>query len=64
MALSSHTIRTNLGATVAVKNYARHRAIKAFCTECMGWESHPKDCTSTHCPLYPFRGKIRAAIQR
>jgi|15BtaG_2_1085339.scaffolds.fasta_scaffold02350_14 hypothetical protein len=32
-------------------------AIKAFCTECMGWETHPSECASEVCPLYHFRGK-------
>jgi hypothetical protein len=39
----------------------RATAIKAFCSECLGWETHPRDCTSTHCPLYPFRGRTLLA---
>jgi hypothetical protein len=54
-----HTIRTRSGGTVKVKRLNRGKAIKAMCTECMGFgEAHPKDCTSPLCPLYPWRGKI------
>ena len=35
----------------------RSKAIKAKCTECMGWEGDPKQCTAIHCPLYPWRGR-------
>jgi hypothetical protein len=35
----------------------RRTAIKALCTECMGFEDNPKNCMVIHCPLYPFRGK-------
>lgn len=33
------------------------QAIKAFCTECMGFETNPIECTSWACALYPFRGR-------
>jgi hypothetical protein len=52
-----HTIRTKNCATVEVV-LNRGKAIKAFCTECMGWEEHPRECTDKLCPLYPWRGKI------
>lgn len=42
---------------VDVDNYTRSKAIKAFCTECMGHEEHPKDCGAVTCPLYVFRGR-------
>ena len=51
----SHTIRTRDGGTKELK-YGRAKAIKLFCTECLGWGDHPKDCTSPLCPLFPFRG--------
>ena len=57
MALSSHKVRTADGGAVELPRYGRQLAIRAMCSECMGWESHPKDCTATLCPLYPFRGK-------
>ena len=57
---TSHTIRTKDGSTVTIDNYGRTTAIKAFCSECFGWEGHPKnECTSPLCPLYPYRGQIR-----
>lgn len=53
-----HTIRAVNGGTITAE-LNRGRAIKAMCTECMGFEAHPKECTSTLCPLFPWRGKIR-----
>jgi len=41
----------------------RSLAIKAFCTECLGFETHPKDCESVNCPLYLFRGKTTIAFR-
>ena len=52
-----HRIRTADGGTKELDHYARRLAIRSHCTECMGWESPPRDCTSLHCALYPFRGK-------
>jgi hypothetical protein len=60
-----HTIRTkDYGKTkrvVDVDGYTRGRAIKLFCTECLGYEDHPNDCTANMCPLYPYRGKMLTA---
>ena len=56
----THEIRLRDGTTKALK-YGRKMAIKLCCTECMGWETDPKDCTATLCPLYPFRGGTRAS---
>lgn len=50
-----HTIKTRDGGTKAIK-YGRKQAIFLMCTECLGWEQHPKNCTALRCPLYPFRG--------
>lgn len=60
MQITKHTIRTVDGGTVTVE-LNRSKAIKAMCSECMGWEENPRDCTSTLCPLYPWRGKILLA---
>jgi len=49
-------IRTKNGKFKTVK-LTKAKAIKCFCTECLGWEVNPKDCTSEHCPLYLYRGK-------
>jgi len=49
------------GSLVSVK-MNRGKAIKAMCTECLGYEGNAKtDCTSPNCPLYPWRGKTLAA---
>lgn len=61
-AAKEHTIRTKTGGTVSVK-LNRGRAIKAMCTECLGWNDDPKGCTSPLCPLFPFRGKILLAYK-
>ncbi len=52
-----HRIKHSKGGTVEL-DLTRNRAIKAFCTECMGWETHPKDCAATLCPLYPYRASL------
>lgn len=59
---TQHTIRTRKGGTICIENYNKPKAIRAFCAECMGWESDPEDCTSTLCPLYPFRGNSRIDV--
>ncbi len=56
----THTIRGKNGQRVELP-LTRAKAIKLFCTECLGYETHPKDCTHTLCPLYPYRGKSLAA---
>jgi hypothetical protein len=52
----SHTVRTADGGSATIPAYTRGFAIKAHCSECMGWEGNPRDCTATQCALYPFRG--------
>lgn len=60
-----HTIRTrDYGKTkrvVDVPRYGKAKAIKVFCSECLGHEDHPKECSAKMCPLFPFRGKSQAA---
>ena len=51
-----HKVRRKNGKLKEVQ-LTRSSAIKTFCTECLGWEIHPKDCESYNCPLWPFRGK-------
>ena len=51
-----HAVRRKSGKLKEVQ-LTRSSAIKAMCTECLGWETHPKDCESYNCPLWPFRGK-------
>jgi len=55
-----HTVRTRDGGRKTLK-YGRKQAILLFCTECLGWEDHPKTCTAPLCPLYPFRGLTMAS---
>lgn len=33
-----------------------------MCTECMGFESDPKDCTSKYCPVFPYKGRTLVSI--
>ena len=54
----NHAIRHKDGGLMHLESYSPRQAIRAFCFECMGWQDDPRDCTSTMCPLYPFRGKI------
>lgn len=34
------------------------KAIKIFCTECVGYNDPVENCTAIHCALYPYRSKI------
>jgi len=53
---ATHTIRTASGAMVTM-TYGRKQAIHLLCTECLGFETHPNDCPSPKCPVFPFRGR-------
>lgn len=58
-----HTVRTNSGSTKELK-LTRGLAIKLMCTECMGFEQNPVECTEKLCPLYPYRKKTLAAYDK
>jgi hypothetical protein len=60
----SHTVRTSSGGFIAFKTLTRGMAIKMLCTECLGWGDDPTDCTSPHCPVYPWRGRTRRTLSR
>ena len=55
-----HTVRTRDGGAKAIK-YGRKQAILLMCMECLGWEGNPENCTSSLCPLFPFRGTTMAS---
>ena len=57
-----HTMRTADEGTITLK-VSRKLAMSAFCTECLGWEGDPQDCTSPLCPLYPYRVKTQTTIK-
>lgn len=63
----NHTVRhKNYGLqrnqqVVEIKNYTRGLAIKLFCTECLGHETNPSDCSAVCCPIFPYRGKTMKA---
>lgn len=52
----THTVRTADGRHTVLR-LTRKLAMAAMCTECLGFEENPADCTSVLCPLYPFRAK-------
>lgn len=58
--LKEHAIRFSDGS-IRKLTYGRTLAIKLLCTECLGFEGDPKECTSKTCPLYPFRGRTLAS---
>ncbi len=63
----SHEVRTNRPdgtGRVKISPYTRGMAIKIHCTECMGHETDPKDCTSPNYALFPFRKKTYAAYEK
>lgn len=57
-----HKINHRDGGFVEINHYTRSKAVKLYCTQCLGWESHPKDCDIADCPLFPFRGKMLATM--
>ncbi len=54
-----HTIRAADGRHIELR-LTRKLAMACMCTECLGFESDPEDCTARLCPLYPFRAKTLA----
>ena len=58
--MATHEVRTRDGGTKRLR-YGRKKAIQLACVECLGWEHHPKDCTSPLCPLFPYRGQTLAS---
>ena len=60
--VASHTVRAKDGGKITLR-YGRKLAIRLFCTECLGWEDNPRDCTAPLCPLYPFRGSTLASLR-
>lgn len=56
-----HAVRFSDGSIREIA-YGRMLAIKLLCTECLGFEGNPKECTDVTCPLYPFRGKTRMTM--
>lgn len=40
-----------------IARFTKKQAIQAHCTECMGFEENPINCTSFTCSLYPYRGR-------
>ena len=62
-----HTVRTNKHdgtGRITLSPYTRGMAIRLHCTECLGFEGNPKDCTSPACALYPFRKKTFMAYEK
>ena len=62
--VTGHTVRTADGGIKHFESLNRGKAIKLHCTQCLGWETHPKDCTSAQCALFPFRGRTLAAYHK
>ena len=38
---------------------SRKAAMDWFCWECMGYETHPRDCTAPNCPLFKWKPSNR-----
>ena len=55
-AVPQHTVRCADGRLLSLR-LTRKLAMAACCTECMGFESGPQDCTSKLCPMWPYRAK-------
>jgi hypothetical protein len=52
----THTLRCSDRRYLTLR-LTRKLAIAAHCTECLGFEDNPVNCTSLFCPLFPFRAK-------
>ena len=50
-----HTVRTSENGRVEIE-MGMTLAIKLKCMDCLGYEARAESCTSTLCPLFPFRG--------
>jgi hypothetical protein len=51
-----HTVRKDGEGKTRVVNLTPLKAIRLHCIECMGFQKRfVNECTSTLCPLYPFR---------
>jgi len=62
--VKKHTVKHKDGGLIEIDNLTRGKAITLFCTECMGWETHPKYCTAPTCPLFPYRRKTLKTVVR
>ena len=51
-----HSVRAADGGLLELR-LTRKLAMACFCTECLGFEDNPADCTAVLCPMYPFRAK-------
>lgn len=58
----THTVRHRDGGTVTIERYSRTKAIKLWCSECMGFEEDVLECTDKKCPFFPF--KRRTTLNR
>lgn len=56
---AEHVVRTADGRFIGIR-LTRKLAMAAMCTECLGFEENPTDCTSPYCPLFPYRAKTLA----
>ena len=60
--MATQKIRTKHNTVIEVEEFTRTEAIKAFCTECLGFgECHPNECSDSLCPLFNFRGINRVS---
>lgn len=59
----NHVLRTKDGGTRHFARYGRKLAIAAMCTECLGWDDNPRDCTAPMCPLFPYRARTQATLR-
>lgn len=57
-----HTVRTADGRTKTFK-FGRRPAMAMMCTECMGFEGDPKDCSAVLCPLWPWRTRTQISLR-
>lgn len=59
----SHRVRTADRGFILLHPYPKGLAVKAMCTECMGFEGNPSECTALTCPLFPYRGKTQRTLR-
>ena len=54
-----HVVRTADGRYKEIR-LTRKLAMAAMCTECLGFEENPANCTSNNCPIFPYRARTLA----
>ena len=59
----THRVRTADQGFIELHPYNKNLSIACMCTECLGFETNPIDCTAITCPLFPYRRKTQKTMR-